>query len=175
MDVRQLRYFATLAEEKHFGRAAKRLGMSQPPLSLAIRQIEAELQTPLFSRNSRNVELTRAGVALQREARLLLRHPASGSKMTRVTQCMVRPRGARGFRRSGRCGLASMYPAFDWSVVLRAHHGYQRASVLITGQASTDHLGHQVSRAPGRPNLHLLFILSQTLAGKRAIRECYTA
>src|SRR6516225_10250936 len=73
MDVRQLRYFATLAEEKHFGRAAKRLGMSQPPLSLAIRQIEAELQTPLFSRNSRNVELTRAGVALQREARLLLR------------------------------------------------------------------------------------------------------
>ena len=73
MDVRQLRYFATLAEEKHFGRAAKRLGMSQPPLSLAIRQIESELQTPLFSRNSRNVELTRAGVALQREARLLLR------------------------------------------------------------------------------------------------------
>jgi DNA-binding transcriptional LysR family regulator len=73
MDVRQLRYFATLAEEKHFGRAAKRLGMSQPPLSLAIRQIEAELQTPLFVRNSRNVELTRPGVALQREARLLLR------------------------------------------------------------------------------------------------------
>jgi len=91
-----------------------------------------------------------------------------------LTRCMVRPRGARGFRRSGRCGLASMYPAFDWSVVLRAHHGYQRASVLITGQASTDHLGHQVSRAPGRPNLHLLFILSQTLAGKRATRECYT-
>ena len=62
-----------------------------------------------------------------------------------------------------------MYPAFDWSVVLRAHHGYQRACVLITGQASTDHLGHQVSRAPGRPNLHLLFILSQTSAGKRGL------
>jgi hypothetical protein len=65
--------------------------------------------------------------------------------------------------------------AFDWSVVLRAHHGYQRACVLITGQASMDHLGHQVSHAPGRPNLHLLFILSQTLAGKRATCECYTA
>jgi hypothetical protein len=62
-------------------------------------------------------------------------------------------------------GLASMYPAFDWSVVLRAHHGYQRACVLISRQASTDHLGHQVSHAPGRPNLHLLFILSQTLNG----------
>jgi len=73
MDVRQLRYFAVLAEEKHFGRAARRLGMSQPPLSLAIRQIEAELETPLFNRNSRNVELTRAGVALQRETRVLLR------------------------------------------------------------------------------------------------------
>src|SRR6201987_4033803 len=72
-------------------------------------------------------------------------------------------------------GLASMSPAFDWSVVLRAHHGYQRACVLISRQASTDHLGHQVSHAPGRPNLHLLFILSQTLAGKRATRECYTA
>jgi DNA-binding transcriptional LysR family regulator len=64
LDIRQLR---------HFGRAAKRLCMSQPPLSLAIRQIEAELETPLFKRNSRNVELTRAGIALQREARLLLR------------------------------------------------------------------------------------------------------
>jgi DNA-binding transcriptional LysR family regulator len=73
LDIRQLRYFGILAEEKHFGRAAKRLCMSQPPLSLAIRQIEAELETPLFKRNSRNVELTRAGIALQREARLLLR------------------------------------------------------------------------------------------------------
>lgn len=73
MDVRQLRYFAVLAEEKHFGRAAKRLGMSQPPLSLAIRQIETELATPLFKRNSRNVELTPAGIVLQREVRLLLR------------------------------------------------------------------------------------------------------
>lgn len=73
MDVRQLRYFAVLAEEKHFGRAARRLGMSQPPLSLAIRQIETDLDTPLFKRNSRNVELTPAGAALQREARFLLR------------------------------------------------------------------------------------------------------
>jgi hypothetical protein len=93
----------------------------------------------------------------------------------KLTQCMVRPCGARGFDETVASGLASMYPAFDWSVMLRAHHGYQRACVLITGQASTDRLGHQVSHAPGRPNLHLLLILSQTLAGKRATRECYTA
>lgn len=73
MDIRHLRYFAVLAEERHFGRAARRLSISQPPLSMAIRQLETELQARLFTRNSRNVELTRAGAALRREAQLLLR------------------------------------------------------------------------------------------------------
>jgi hypothetical protein len=46
------------------------------------------------------------------------------------------------------------------------HHGYQRACDLVTGQASWGHLGHQCSHAPGRPILHLVFILSQISAGK---------
>jgi hypothetical protein len=46
------------------------------------------------------------------------------------------------------------------------HHGYQRACDLVTGQASMGHLGHQCSHAPGRPILHLVFILAQTSAGK---------
>ena len=83
MDLRQLRYFSVLAEEKHFGRAARRLSLSQPPLSLAIRQLENELGAKLFSRNSRNVELTSAGLALQREAQLLLRR-------TEETKALVR-------------------------------------------------------------------------------------
>jgi DNA-binding transcriptional LysR family regulator len=73
MDFRQLGYIAVLAEERHFGRAARRLDMSQPALSAAIKQIEAELGTQLFLRDSRNVEVTRAGRALEGEARLLLR------------------------------------------------------------------------------------------------------
>ncbi|MBN9515045.1 MAG: LysR family transcriptional regulator [Alphaproteobacteria bacterium] len=73
MDLRKLRYFSVLAEEKHFGRAAQRLSLSQPPLSLAIRQLEEEIGARLFERTSRNVSLTAAGVALQREAEVLLR------------------------------------------------------------------------------------------------------
>ena len=52
-------------------------------------------------------------------------------------------------------GLASMYPASDWSSLSPGHHGHQRACGLISGQASVGHLGHQCSQAPGRPILHL--------------------
>ncbi|WP_345245465.1 LysR family transcriptional regulator [Pigmentiphaga soli] len=68
MEIRQLRYFVVLAEELHFRRAARRLSISQPPLSSAIKQMEAELETPLFERNTKMVALTAAGRALYPEA-----------------------------------------------------------------------------------------------------------
>jgi DNA-binding transcriptional LysR family regulator len=72
LEVRQLRRFVAVAEELHFGRAAARLGMAQPPLSRAIRELERQLGVALFERTTRQVRLTAAGDVLLRDARTVL-------------------------------------------------------------------------------------------------------
>ena len=83
VETRELEYFVAVAEELHVGRAAARLGMTQPPLSRALQQLERRLGVPLLERSSRGVALTDAGVVLLREGRAALDAVAAAERRTR--------------------------------------------------------------------------------------------
>ncbi|WP_225848993.1 LysR family transcriptional regulator [Streptomyces sp. HPF1205] len=83
METRELRYFVAVAEELHFGRAAQRLGIAQPPLSRAIRQLERRLGATLLERTNRTVTLTDAGSTLLREGRAALDAVEAAERRTR--------------------------------------------------------------------------------------------
>lgn len=86
MDLRRIRHFVVLAETLNFRRAAERLHMAQPPLSVSIQKLEAELGTKLFARESSGVVLTPSGHAVLVEARKLLFHGSQLSEMARSAQ-----------------------------------------------------------------------------------------
>lgn len=106
IELRQLRYFVSVAEEMHFGRAAARLHMTQPPLSQTIQSLEAALGTELFDRSRRKVALTAAGSALLPQAQRLLAEAEALPELVR--------RAAAG--ESGRLSLAFVSTA-DYSVL----------------------------------------------------------
>ena len=81
MELRHIRYFLAVAEEQNFTRAAKKVGIGQPPLSQQIRALEHELETPLFHRLSRGAQLTSAGKAFLPEARSIVQQAERAKHM----------------------------------------------------------------------------------------------
>ncbi len=130
LELRQLRYFVTVAEELHFGRAAARLHMTQPPLSQAIQGLEALLATALFVRSRRSVALTPAGAALLPEARRLLAQADELPELVRAA--------AAG--ESGRLALAFVSSA-DYSVLppfLRSYRAAFPQVQIVLQEATSD-------------------------------------
>jgi DNA-binding transcriptional LysR family regulator len=82
-EIRELRYFLAVAAERHFGRAAERIGIAQPALSRAIRGLEARLGVTLLQRTTRSVALTPAGAVLETEARAVVAAAEAAARRTR--------------------------------------------------------------------------------------------
>jgi DNA-binding transcriptional LysR family regulator len=104
MKLQQLRQFVTLAETLNFHRAAERLNMAQPPLSISIRKLEEELGAPLFTRGQQGVRLTPEGHAALDDARQALIHAEQVQRVVRETSA-----GERGSLRLGFVGSATYH------------------------------------------------------------------
>jgi DNA-binding transcriptional LysR family regulator len=130
IELRQLRYFVAVAEEMHFGRAARRLHMTQPPLSQAIQALETRLGAEVFHRTRRSVTLSAAGLALLPEARRLL---SQADALPSIAQ-----RAAAG--ESGSLSIAFVSMA-DYSVMpqaLREFRGAYPSVQIQLHEATTD-------------------------------------
>lgn len=136
MDLRHLRYFTYLAEEMHFGRAAQRLGISQPPLSQQIRALEEELGVQLFERTSRRVRLTEAGRQFLPEARATLAQAEQAMQTARLAH-----RGDVGHLRLGFSTSVPFIPR-----VMNALSRFREAYPRVTLQLDELPRDEQISR-----------------------------
>ena len=125
MELRHLRYFLAVAEELHFGHAAQRLQIAQPPLSRQIHDLEEELGATLFSRQNRKISLTPAGTVFQEKARHILGEVDEACRLAQKAH-----RGELGRLAIGFAGIATfsvmprlipayqaLYPSMELSLV----------------------------------------------------------
>ena len=165
IDLRPLRQFVALAEELHFGRAAARLHMTQPPLSQAMQALERELGARLFERTQRSVALAPAGLALLPEVRRLLR---AADDLPRQAQAAAA--GLSGHLRLGFVSSIAYGPLPGWLRSFRSVHAdvtQQLREATLDVQLEAFAAGEIdagfVLHAPGAP--------PSGLAAWRALRE----
>jgi DNA-binding transcriptional LysR family regulator len=158
MDMRHLRCFVAVAEELHFGRAAERLHLSQPPVSLAIKELEQELGVRLFERTSRRIAMTRAGEDALRDARAVL--AAADTMRKRAKEA------AQGLMGSLSLGFISL-PAYSFlPTMLRDFtEDYPRVRVSLQ-EGTTDQILHDIES--GALDIGLVFRTSDLPAALNA-------
>lgn len=157
METRELRYFVAVAEELHFGRAAQRLGIAQPPLSRAIQQLERRLGALLLNRTGRTVTLTEAGSVLLDEGRAALDAVAAAERRTR--RAALRATGRPGLVLATKASasrelLAKLLDAYA------AESGAVPLEVILCGPAEQERLLHE-----GRADVALLHRPFDSTAG----------
>jgi DNA-binding transcriptional LysR family regulator len=141
IELRHLRYFVAVAEDLHFGKAANRLGISQPPLSQQILALEREIGARLFERSNRRVELTNAGKNFLKEAvEVIERVDAAAIRAERIH------RGQVGEVRVGFFGSAPFVEGFqklvfdfrtehpDVDLILEEMPTYQQIDAILDGR-----------------------------------------
>ena len=174
MELRHLRYFKVVAEELHFGRAAKRLNMSQPPLSQQIRNLEQEIGATLLDRDNRNVSLTRAGEQFLRRARTILDASENAAAEARSMGAGREANISVGYMSSAMLDqfipvlhrFRADYPDVD--VRLKQMSSPQQMSALITGELDFAFVDAQ----PENGRLHFR---DRMLAARTAWREAFVA
>tara|TARA_R110000787_G_scaffold20281_26_gene60455 strand:- start:1500 stop:2387 length:888 start_codon:yes stop_codon:yes gene_type:complete len=137
MELRHLRYFVAVAEALHFRRAAEKLGIQQPPLSMQIRQLELEIGTPLFLRSKRRISLTDAGRSFLEDARNILSAAQDATGRARTAAL-----GERGRLRVGMINSAPFHPLI--LQILREYRNRFPGVWMTLEEASTPELAESV-------------------------------
>jgi DNA-binding transcriptional LysR family regulator len=158
MDLRHLRYFVVLAEQRHFGRAAELLNMAQPPLSQQIKALEDELGVILIDRSTRPIDLTPAGKTLLREARQILHHVSRAQAATRRAG-----QGLEGELVLGVTGSAAM--EFVPPLLAAFRERWPQVHLALREMSSPDQLS-----ALARGDIHLGFVRPPVLDDRLSVR-----